>query len=76
MSDIVEIARFSSDFEARTVLARLNADGIDAKIVTDNAGGAFPSLTMLGGGVRLFVRSEDAEAEATVLDGLNGDDAG
>ena len=34
MSDIVEIARFSSDFEARTVLARLNADGIDAKIVT------------------------------------------
>ena len=49
MSDIVEIARFSSDFEARTVLARLNADGIDAKIVTDNAGGAFPSLTMFGG---------------------------
>ena len=34
MSDIVEIARLSSDFEARTVLARLNADGIDAKIVT------------------------------------------
>lgn len=74
MSDITEIARFSTEFEARMALARLKAAGIDAKIVSDDAGGAFPSLTMLAGGVRVLVRAEDAEAATKVLVESLGDD--
>ena len=39
---------------------------LDAKVVTDNAGGALPSLSPLSGGVRVLVRAEDA-AEALDL---------
>ena len=67
MSDIVEIARFSGEFEAKVAEAHLASIGIAANMVTDDGGGAFPNLSMLTGGVRLIVRSEDAEAAMEAL---------
>ncbi|MDK1292453.1 MAG: hypothetical protein QGM46_08970 [Actinomycetota bacterium] len=67
MPDIVEIARFSSDFEAQTALALLRSVDIEAKIVSDDAGGALPSLAMLAGGVGILVRAVDAEAATKML---------
>ena len=66
MTDLVEAGRFGSVFEARMACAVLESAGIDAKVVTDNAGGALPSLSPLSGGVRVLVRAEDA-AEALDL---------
>jgi hypothetical protein len=42
--------------------------------VTDDGGGALPNLTMLTGGVRLIVRSEDADTARTALTDLSEDD--
>ena len=67
MSDIVEIARFSGEFEGQVAKAHLASVGIEANMVTDDGGGAFPNLSMLTGGVRLAVRSEDAEAAMEAL---------
>ncbi|MGI9584604.1 MAG: putative signal transducing protein [Acidimicrobiia bacterium] len=61
MSDIEEIGSFGSAFEARLVVAHLESLGITASVVTDNAGGAYPSLTGLSGGARLMVRTEDVD---------------
>lgn len=68
MSKIVEIARYSSEFAAQTALAHLQAIGITAHMLTDDAGGAIPSLTLLTGGVRVVVRSEDAKAARSALE--------
>lgn len=74
MSDIVEVARFSSRFEANTALAQLQALGIKAQLVADDAGGALPSLTILAGGAQILVRAQDAEAAAEALLGLSEED--
>ena len=74
MSDIVEIARCSGEFEAQVAKAHLASVGIAARMVTDDGGGAFPNLSMLTGGVRLVVRSEDAEAATKELALLDEDD--
>jgi hypothetical protein len=68
MSKIVEIARYSSEFAGQTAVARLQAVGITAHMLTDDAGGAIPSLTFLTGGVRVVVRSDDAAAARTALE--------
>lgn len=67
MSDIVEIAKFSGEFEAQVAKAHLESEGITANMVTDDGGGAFPNLSMLTGGVRLVVRAEDAEQAFVAL---------
>jgi hypothetical protein len=67
MPDIVELARFSGEFEAQVAKAHLASVGISATMVTDDGGGAFPNLSMLTGGVRLVVRDEDAEAATEAL---------
>jgi len=74
MSDIVEIGRFSSEFEAQLALAHLASEGITARMVTDDGGGAIPTLSMLTGGVRLIARSEDADAARAALAGLPEND--
>lgn len=67
MTELVEAGRFMSVFEASTACAVLESAGIEAKVVTDNAGGAFPSLSPLSGGVRVLVRSDDAEDARALL---------
>jgi len=74
MSDIIEIARYSSEFAGQTAVALLEAAGIEAHMLTDDAGGAIPSLTMLSGGVRIVVRSEDAaDARSTLEENVEDD---
>ncbi len=75
MSDIVEIASFGSSFEAKTASAHLASEGITSSVVTDNAGGAIPSMSMLEGGVRLIVRTEDAQRARDILSVVEEQDA-
>ncbi len=78
MSDVTEIAKFSSEFEAQLAVAHLAAEGIEATVITDDGGGAIPTLSMLTGGVRILVRAENAEeavralSDAKVRDALDG----
>ncbi len=73
MSGIEEIAAFGSAFEARLAVAHLETLGINASVATDNAGGAFPSMTGLSGGARLVVRTEDAQRALTALEEFDGE---
>jgi hypothetical protein len=67
MTDIVEIASYGSAFAARAAVAHLESEGIKASVVTDNAGGAIPSMSNLSGGVRLVVASHNAERASSIL---------
>lgn len=67
MPDSVEVAQFMNEMDARTAAAMLASIGIESVVVTDNAGGAFPSLSGLAGGVRLVVSRQD---EAAALEAL------
>jgi hypothetical protein len=67
MNDIVEIASYGTTFAARAAVAHLESEGIKASVVTDNAGGAIPSMSNLSGGVRIVVTSDDAERASAVL---------
>ena len=85
MDDIIEIATFGTAFEARAAAAHLASEGIRASVLTDNAGGTIPSMSLLEGGVRLVVAAPDAESARSVLaervgtdddDGSDAKDAG
>lgn len=67
MNDIVEIATYGTTFAARAAAAHLESEGIRASVVTDNAGGAIPSMSQLSAGVRLIVASDDAERATSIL---------
>lgn len=73
MSDSVEVARFMNEMDARTAAAMLSSIGIESRVLTDNAGGAFPSMSVLNGGVRLVVHRDDEQAATDALD--EADDA-
>ncbi len=75
MGDIIEIASFGTTFEARTALAHLASEGIDSSVLTDNAGGTIPSMSLLECGVRLVTRSEDAQRARDILNTLEEEDA-
>ncbi|MEN8239222.1 MAG: DUF2007 domain-containing protein [Actinomycetota bacterium] len=67
MNDIVEIATYGTTFAARAAAAHLESEGIRSSVVTDNAGGAIPSMSLLSAGVRLVVASGDAERASSIL---------
>jgi hypothetical protein len=67
MNDIVEIASYGTTFAARAAVAHLASEGIKASVVTDNAGGAIPSMSNLSAGVRVVVVSDDAERASAIL---------
>lgn len=73
MSDIVEIATYGSTFAARAAAAHLEVEGIRSSVVTDNAGGAIPSMSILSCGVRLVVAEADAERAGVVLTEFEND---
>ncbi len=76
MDDIIEIATFGTAFEARAVAAHLASEGIRASVLTDNAGGAIPSMSLLEGGVRLVVAASDVErARSVIKERISTDDA-
>lgn len=54
----VVVEKFPSRLEAEMAAGLLAAEGIDALVSADDAGGAYPSL-QFARGVRLIVASED-----------------
>lgn len=73
MASLVEIASFGTTFGAEVAAAHLESLGIHATVATDDAGGAIPSMTGLGAGARLLVRSEDAERATDALESMDDD---
>ena len=68
MSDeIVVLRTYVNELDARLAATILEANGIDAQVHADTAGGAYPSMALVFP-VRLLVRAEDAALAAEILD--------
>jgi hypothetical protein len=63
---LVTIRTFVDEFEANLAKSLLEAAGIDSMLGRDDCGGMRPSLTWAQG-IKLVVRSDDAERAAAVL---------
>jgi len=64
--DLVTIRTFANEGEAHLAKSLLQAAGIDSTLTRDDCGGMRPSLTWAQG-IKLVVRSGDAERAAAVL---------
>ena len=64
-AELVVVGTFLSQIEADMARGALEAADIESMISADDAGGLRPHLWM--GGVRLLVRSEDAEQALRIL---------
>lgn len=73
MSDIVVLRTYMSETEARFAATVLDANGIPAQVMADNAGGALPSIALLFP-IRLLVRAEDEALARELLDTSIDDD--
>ena len=67
-SGSVVVRTFSTRPEAELAKSALEAAGIQAAIMSDDAGGLRPAMAWANG-VALIVRAGDAEAAAEILDG-------
>jgi hypothetical protein len=56
--ELVELAIYNSRTEADLVKARLNSEGIDAVVQSDDLGSTTPTLGMVRG-IRVLVREDD-----------------
>ncbi len=65
MSQSVSVGSFGSVIEAEIAKSVLEANGVKAVVMADDAGGMLPPL---GGGVRLVVLEEDAELARQILE--------
>ena len=65
--DIVVLREYGNEVEARFAATVLEANGVPAHVTADNAGGAFPSMSVLFP-VRLLVRAMDADLARELLD--------
>jgi hypothetical protein len=72
MSDLTVLRNYTTETDAQVAAAILEANGIPAVVMADNAGGAIPSMSYVFP-TRLLVRSEDA-AEAEEILGKGEDD--
>jgi hypothetical protein len=64
--DLVTIRTFVGELEANLAKSRLQAVGIDSMLGRDDCGGMRPSLSWAQG-IKLVVRSDDAERATAVL---------
>lgn len=62
----VVVATFVSRPEAELARARLEAEGIEAAVWSDDAAGLHPQLTVVEG-VRLVVRNQDEDLARMIL---------
>lgn len=60
------VAEFESELDAEFAVGRLEAAGIKAVVIKDDAGGMFPSLQQTEG-VKVLVDEGDLERAAAVL---------
>jgi hypothetical protein len=67
----VVVRRFMTEAEADLARAILAANGIEAAVLRDDAGGMLPAMSLLSE-IRLVVAPEDAEAAREVLDAGDG----
>jgi putative signal transducing protein len=67
----VVVRRFMSEAEADLAKAILAANGIEASVLRDDAGGMLPSMSLMSE-IRLVVAPDDAEAAREVLDAGDG----
>lgn len=65
------VRRFMNEAEADLAKAILAANGIDAAVLRDDAGGMIPAMSLMSE-IRLVVAPEDAEAAREVLDAGDG----
>ena len=65
--DIVVLRTFVSEMDAHLAAAVLEANGIEAQVLADTAGGAYPSMGIVFPS-RLLVRAADATVAAEILD--------
>jgi hypothetical protein len=70
----VVVERFTDKAFAEAAVSLLGAEGIDAVISADDAGGVLPNLDFASG-ARLLVAAEDLERAKALLD-ANADDDG
>ena len=66
---MVVIRTYTNIVDAEVARAELEAAGIEAFVLSDDAGGMLPSL-QIAAGVRLAVRDEDAEKALAYLDAV------
>lgn len=64
---VTEVARFGSVVHAHLAKARLEAAGIRAFLVDEQSVSVNPFYASALGGVKLWVRAEDAETAARLL---------
>lgn len=74
MDDLVVVASYGSSFAAQLAQAHLLSEGIEAKVVSDDAGGVIPSLTALSGGARVLVRASDLDDAREALSEIDVDE--
>jgi len=67
----VVVRRFMTEVEAELARAILAANGIDAALLRDDAGGMLPAMSLMSE-IRLVVAPEDAEAAREVLEAGDG----
>lgn len=73
--DLVVLRTYGTEWEARLAAAVLEANGIDAGVSPDVAGGALPNLALVFP-VRLLVREADVALARELLDSAVDTDAG
>jgi hypothetical protein len=74
LDDAVVIETFSNRIEAEMAAGLLEAEGIEAMVMADDAGGTYPMLQFVRG-VRLMVFKEDeARAKEILADMAGGGD--
>jgi hypothetical protein len=66
LDDAVVIEKFTSRIEAEMAAGLLESEGIEALVLADDAGGAYPMLQFLRG-VRLLVALEDEARAREIL---------
>jgi hypothetical protein len=69
MPDHIVIRTFSNEAEAGIAAAALEAHGVECRVLTDNAGGALPAMSLLFA-IRLVVHKMDEQLARRVLDGV------
>ena len=65
--EVVVLREFSNEAEAHLAASVLEANGVPARVSTDTAGGAFPSLALVFP-IRLLVHRDDRVLARQILD--------
>ena len=65
-SGIVIVGKYRYDYEAEIARASLEAEGIEAEVLSDSAGAMLPSTRQLNP-IRLAVHSDNAELARQIL---------